>query len=138
MIYRPYSSQEDRIVLDAFFAGSGTRQIRLKLRLMGFERTRSSVAAACRRLKLVGPLKEETPENINHPIPFAANPYYLAADRRFKIAMIAAIKAGKEHARYGVTVATTVNTRAKFIPAVPQYSGCSSPAGLCADLGSPA
>lgn len=128
-----FTPDEDRVITDLFASGNSDLQIVATLIACGYqERTRSSVSSRRARLGLV---KVDRPQQAAHRLQ-EKEPRALAAlgDHRFKVAMLAAINAGLEHAILGV-----VKDRRPCVLATirPQHNGSlmGSAAAMADDAG---
>lgn len=124
-----YSNEEHEIMCAAFSDGLNDQQIVESInnlrcnRERGVKRTVPSVHSRRRSLGLLRKERKET-----------RVPDYRCCDLLFQDAMKQAIYLGIEHVREGVFHDTTPFV-GRMIHPEPLFSGCSSSAGLCADVG---
>lgn len=118
-IKKQFMPSEDRIIVDGFSCHLSCQQIVDRLALHGFLRTRGAVRSRCRTMGLF------------HPKPRPLPPKKDTPDQKFKRAMLAALKTGKESAVLGVVKDRRPWTLKRIQPE--RSSGCSSPAALCAE-----
>ncbi len=96
----------------------------------------SRIAATMnRRPRTIQRMLQKLADSCEEIVDAALPPSHIVEDREFKKAMLAAIRAGKEHALIGVVVDTSpIPITTRFYSRV-SWSMCGSPAASCAEIG---
>ena len=88
-----------------------------------------------RRPRTIQRMLQALADSVEEVVDASLPPSHIVEDRKFKKAMIKAIRAGKEHALIGVIVDDTpIPITTKFYSSI-RWSLCGSPAATCAEIG---